>query len=229
MVVEIGAWTGQSTCIIASYVKDRRGKFYTIDNFRGSPDSLQCLYNYEVKDTLIGNLKRFKVERVVKILDGNSDDFVSKFKDESIDLIFVDADHRYSQFTKDFKNWYPKVKIGGIFCGHDFNGTGYKEEYIERDAVEGIHHGISKAISEYTKMGLDMKGFKDSSIWWLQKTKAEITGATLSPQSQQNPAIVGGKEGRDEQSNWKKTSIGNTGDSESTRREERFETVNQGC
>ena len=62
------------------------------------------------------------------------------------DFIFIDADHRYSQLSKDIKNFYPKVRHGGLLCGHDFNSGEYDEKYIEEDFVGGIHHGVTKAV-----------------------------------------------------------------------------------
>jgi len=168
--VEIGSWTGQSTCFIATYIKEKSGKLFAIDNFKGSPGSEQVIYTTDVKETLLSNLRRMDVMDVVTILDGNSDDFVSRFEDESIDFMFIDGDHRYSQFSRDFKNWYPKIKIGGIFSGHDFNGANYEEENIEKDFVNNIHHGVSKALMEYSNSGIDLKFSNGSSIWWTVKS-----------------------------------------------------------
>lgn len=50
-----------------------------------------------------------------------SDDAAELFEDESLDFVFIDGLHTFEQVTKDMKNYYPKVKKGGLFCGHDFN------------------------------------------------------------------------------------------------------------
>lgn len=50
-----------------------------------------------------------------------SDEAVVEFEDESVDFIFVDGDHKYAQVLKDCQNYYPKVKKGGLFCGHDWS------------------------------------------------------------------------------------------------------------
>lgn len=49
-----------------------------------------------------------------------SDDAVNDIPDNSLDFIFIDGLHTYDQLTKDMKNYYPKVKSGGIFSGHDY-------------------------------------------------------------------------------------------------------------
>lgn len=49
-----------------------------------------------------------------------SDDVVEKFEDEFLDFIFIDGLHEYDQVLKDCRNYYSKVKSGGIFSGHDY-------------------------------------------------------------------------------------------------------------
>lgn len=49
-----------------------------------------------------------------------SDDALRMFEDQSMDFIFVDGLHTYEQVLKDCQNYWPKLKRGGLFCGHDF-------------------------------------------------------------------------------------------------------------
>jgi len=46
---------------------------------------------------------------------------VSKFEDESVDFIFQDAYLSYEQALQELKAWYPKLRKGGIYSGHDYN------------------------------------------------------------------------------------------------------------
>ena len=50
-----------------------------------------------------------------------SDDAANLMKDNFYDFIFIDGLHTYDQVSKDCKNFYSKIKSGGIFSGHDFN------------------------------------------------------------------------------------------------------------
>lgn len=50
-----------------------------------------------------------------------SDEAVSDYADEYFDFIFIDGLHTYEQVLIDCKNFYSKVKVGGIFAGHDYN------------------------------------------------------------------------------------------------------------
>lgn len=47
------------------------------------------------------------------------------------DLVFLDADHRYESVKADIQAWLPKVRSGGILCGHDS-----KQESVQRAVKE---------------------------------------------------------------------------------------------
>jgi len=47
------------------------------------------------------------------------DEALIHFEDESLDFIHLDGFHTYEAVSHDFKNWYPKLKPGGIFLFHD--------------------------------------------------------------------------------------------------------------
>ncbi len=45
---------------------------------------------------------------------------VKQVPDNSLDFIFIDADHSYKAVVKDIEDWTPKVKAGGYITGHDW-------------------------------------------------------------------------------------------------------------
>jgi predicted O-methyltransferase YrrM len=65
---------------------------------------------------------------------------------QSIDFIFIDADHSYEAIKKDWHDWFPKVRPGGIIALHDCriseNSPGYlgSMQFYDRDIpkVSGI-------------------------------------------------------------------------------------------
>ena len=57
---------------------------------------------------------------------------VNNFKDNILDFVYIDADHRYEAVKADILAWLPKVKKNGWLCGHD---------YGEKD-------GVTKAVDE---------------------------------------------------------------------------------
>jgi hypothetical protein len=50
-----------------------------------------------------------------------SDEAVGDVKDASCDLIFIDGNHSYENCKRDIENYIPKLKVGGILCGHDYH------------------------------------------------------------------------------------------------------------
>jgi len=41
----------------------------------------------------------------------------------TFDFVYIDGEHSYEAVTKDMKDWWPKIKQGGILAGHDYNDT----------------------------------------------------------------------------------------------------------
>lgn len=41
--------------------------------------------------------------------------------DETLDFVFIDADHTYEGALADIQAWTPKVKFGGAVSGHDYS------------------------------------------------------------------------------------------------------------
>lgn len=63
---------------------------------------------------------------------------VSEIEDQSLDLVFLDADHSYQGVLNDIRAWSPKVKPGGYIGGHD---------YLNDNA--GFKFGVTQAVDEF--------------------------------------------------------------------------------
>jgi len=44
----------------------------------------------------------------------------ARFVPNGLDFVFIDGDHSYEQVLADLNNWVPKLKSGGMLCGHDW-------------------------------------------------------------------------------------------------------------
>ena len=76
------------------------------------------------------------------ILPEFSNIVASKFEDNKLDFVYLDANHKYENVKEDLELWYPKVKVGGVFAGHD-----YFDDGIYRDGV----FGVKSAVDEFIK------------------------------------------------------------------------------
>jgi len=50
----------------------------------------------------------------------NSVEASTEFEDTSLDFVYIDAGHDFLDVRRDCEVWYPKVKVGGVICGHDY-------------------------------------------------------------------------------------------------------------
>lgn len=46
--------------------------------------------------------------------------------DASLDFVFIDGDHSYIAVSADIRVWLPKLKRGGLLCGHDYSNPDYE-------------------------------------------------------------------------------------------------------
>ena len=51
----------------------------------------------------------------------SSTDAAKLYQDESIDFVFIDAEHDERSVYTDISAWWPKIKKGGILGGDDYS------------------------------------------------------------------------------------------------------------
>jgi predicted O-methyltransferase YrrM len=108
----------------------------TYDGNRRSPNNLRQEGHYQ---EAVIRLKPYKATIIRKY----SMDAVKEFKDNSLDFVFIDANHDYKYVLEDIIEWSKKVRSGGIVSGHDY--------YKFRGS------GIIEAVTEYLKDKPDIK------------------------------------------------------------------------
>lgn len=117
--IELGCGDGDTTLHL---LKNLPNLFlYGIDPYIGYNDFNGHNPKEMLENNLVNTLNkidpykdRFELHRNI------SDDVIDKFEDESLDFIFIDGLHSYEQVLKDCKNYFPKIKKGGLFSGHDY-------------------------------------------------------------------------------------------------------------
>ena|SRR3990167_578781 len=61
------------------------------------------------------------------IIRKTSSDALNDFRDESLDFVYIDANHDFPNFIFDIHNWMKKIKVGGIMSGHDYTIFSYRK------------------------------------------------------------------------------------------------------
>lgn len=61
---------------------------------------------------------------------------VAPFIQNDLDFVYIDGNHDYESVSRDIKDWFPKLRAGGILSGHDYNET---------------NPGTKQAVNEFAK------------------------------------------------------------------------------
>lgn len=166
-VAEIGSWVGESTSHWAKAIKENDGEVYSIDWFKGNvgTDLLGAAFENDIYNIFDSNLKELGLRDIVHVFIMASTEAVKFVDDESMDIVFIDASHDYQSVLQDIASWYPKVRKGGIICGHDCEDKTWDERYINQDVHDHKHHGVIKAVCE------SFEDFNiEERIWWKIKS-----------------------------------------------------------
>ena len=140
--VEVGVWKGEFSDFI---LKRWKGKIlYSVDPWKYFPGD-------EYEDDMNIQQKQFDIiyEQVNSLLGvyGNRSKRIRKtsveasedFKNETLDFVYLDGRHSYKGVKEDIELWFPKVRNGGLLCGHD---------YIN-EVIGNTDFGVKKAVDEF--------------------------------------------------------------------------------
>ncbi len=94
-----------------------------------------------------------------EILEMFSLDAAATFADESLDFIYLDADHSYEAVRADLAAWYPKLKPGGLIAGDDY---GALPVHVVNFGQGDLSFGVKQAVDEFC-----LAHKKNVSIDWL--------------------------------------------------------------
>ena len=173
--VEIGVCRGQFSTYLLDNWKGK--KLYLVDAWRHF-DGVKGFENAPPADHLENFATTFKetyfYNNRVSIIKDLSVEAASIFQDSFFDFIYIDAAHDYENVKADLAAWYPKLKSGGLFAGHDyFNGdvfiqyrdlaTGKVVASTPTEETTG-HSDVKRAVNEFAEsLGQQVQSTNDSS------------------------------------------------------------------
>jgi len=68
---------------------------------------------------------------------------VNIFQDNFFDFIYIDANHTFKFIAEDLKNWWPKLKPGGLISGHDY------QKHTHNKQVFGVVEAVDRFVKEH--------------------------------------------------------------------------------
>ncbi len=81
-----------------------------------------------------------------------------------LDLAYIDAEHDYDNVKRDIACWYPKVRTGGVLCGHDWAERGV------RTAVQQAFPIINPSTPKEKRVGWGLEFYENKNAdWWIVK------------------------------------------------------------
>lgn len=182
--VELGSFKGEFAKTILSGWK---GKLFMVDVWRPmSDEEYDDISNHknhiDAYSIAMDNIKGFETRGFMLRMDGSE---ASKlFADESLDFVYIDANHTYEAVKEDLNNWYRKVKSGGLIMGHDYlpdyfyEGKEEKNQALytfpdgkpEQAKYTGMF-GVNPAVDEFAKNNdyLVYKTDEFLATWWFIK------------------------------------------------------------
>lgn len=124
LFVEVGSWVGNSTYHMASAIKQscKPITFFAVDTWEGDPNH-KCQIDAVQENG--GSVFQLFCDRISSVADFViplrmlSAQAAQFFRNESLEFVFIDANHSYQHVRNDIRAWSPKVRPGGIIAGHD--------------------------------------------------------------------------------------------------------------
>lgn len=157
LFVEVGSFLGQSTAAMGKFIKDtgKRIDFHAVDIFELSTFSDEPHYKVieehggDFYGIFQDNLEKAQVRDYVNPVKATSLQAAAQYEDRSIDFLMIDASHSYPDVVDDIEAWYPKVKLGGIISGDD---------YDFEEVFKAVADTCGKAVMVYP-----------NTTWWFRK------------------------------------------------------------
>ena len=154
--VEVGVEYGVTLVKVLSELDSELDEYWAIDPWKpvgmkygGKLGYRTPLEWYEMYASICAKMAEFRSLKVVKL---PSTYIASLLPDEYFDMVYIDGDHCYQAVYDDLCAWYPKIKMGGVISGHDWNIRSV------RDALRDFFGAPINCVEDNEKIWLTIKG-----------------------------------------------------------------------
>lgn len=160
--VEIGVYQGEFSSIMLSFWGGDR--YFMVDRWKHVEGYADYANTYDHDAVYKSVCEKFGDNPRATIIKLDSLSASCLFKDGFFDFIHIDADHSYQGCKQDIHAWYPKLRIGGVFSGHD---------YLDGHNECGLF-GVKSAVDEFAQeVNADLRITKEimwKSWYWIKKS-----------------------------------------------------------
>lgn len=159
-VIEVGSWAGGGALRMLHKLQEFEldVSIFCVDTWAGTPPERgdtttiisQAIGPDNVFRTFLKNVRE-KLFGWITPCRGTSLFWASVWA-KPVDCVFIDADHSYEAVRKDLRAWWPHVRSGGLFAGHDYH----------------MFEGVKRAVDEWAaEVGLPVE--VDGECWFVRK------------------------------------------------------------
>lgn len=157
VIAEVGVSAGRLTKIIIE--ESSPSLLYLIDWWRAGPVPA---YSNDLEQVMamrhcLATFSREVASGTVRPVCCDSLKAANYISDESLDVVYIDADHSFTSVLADLKSWAPKVKNGGIVSGHDYSLCD--------------HTGVRKAVEDFVggRWKINVTSDEHRSFWFVKQ------------------------------------------------------------
>lgn len=179
-MVEIGVARGHHSAHLLEAIPDLL--VYSIDPWGYFPDEYDNMYSYH---TLADDEKLYRQAAELLKPFGRRSNILrctssraTRLINETLNMVHLDGDHSYEGIKEDIKNWWGKLKVGGILSGNAYG--------------HNAHPGVAKAVNEFiNKKGLKLN-LEISLVWWIMKLEEDkyiIENESIMPYNKIKPPL----------------------------------------
>lgn len=144
-MAEIGVWRGETSAYLLANVPDL--KLMMVDTWQAIPPKSWRkalggrMYRLPQQEFNDAHFEAIRVTQMFqdrrRIEHKSSLEAAQMVLNETADLVFLDAMHTRRAVLNDILAWWPKIRHGGILCGHDYDSRN--------------HRGVKRAVDHWCK------------------------------------------------------------------------------
>lgn len=163
---EVGVWEGHNSLALLDSFPDLT--LYMVDYYQLPDEELirrdrgirvrpHFCCEEGINKALISAVRATESKKRI-ILVAESATAADLFCNQSLDFVFIDADHLYERVKRDLLLWASKVRSDGIIAGHDYGGRGDKHR----------NWGVTRAVNEFAEDNEYELNTASGLVWWIQ-------------------------------------------------------------